>query len=253
MSCLQRMSRTPASSPIRAVLDLVADQEPWVTEIRRYGFFQLDVDPSVELDHADKLQEKLFASQAYKDSVDALVAAIKEKGLPAGQSASTRWASHRNAWNSSSRRCRMRNSSTASRCSNAYVRSRHRERSRYCGMLLAVTERAIDAALAVAAEGVTERELLREFNACLAKNDAAPVVGCIGFGNRSAMINVQPSDRTTQARRSDPLRRRRPLPALSLRHVARRKSRGACLRRSPNIIERSKREYCGDMTSSSRA
>jgi Xaa-Pro aminopeptidase len=57
------------------------------------------------------------------------------------------------------------------------------------------TEHAIDAALAIANEGVTEREMLREFNACLARHDAAPVVGCIGFGNRSALSNVQPSDR----------------------------------------------------------
>ena len=67
-----------------------------------------------------------------------------------------------------------------------------------------VTERSIDAALAIAAEGVTEREMLREFNACLARNDASPVVGCIGFGNRSAMINVQPSDR--QLKRGDLIR-----------------------------------------------
>jgi Xaa-Pro aminopeptidase len=57
------------------------------------------------------------------------------------------------------------------------------------------TEHAIDAALAIAKEGVTEREMLRVFNATLAQNDTAPVVGCIGFGTRSAMINVQPSDR----------------------------------------------------------
>jgi len=27
------------------ILDLVPDQEPWITEIRRYGYFQLDVIP----------------------------------------------------------------------------------------------------------------------------------------------------------------------------------------------------------------
>ncbi len=58
-----------------------------------------------------------------------------------------------------------------------------------------ITEKAIDAALAVAREGVTEREMLRAFNACLVSNDAAPVVGCLGFGDRSALSNVQPSDR----------------------------------------------------------
>jgi Xaa-Pro aminopeptidase len=60
------------------------------------------------------------------------------------------------------------------------------------------TERAIDAALAVAKHGVTEREMLRAFNACLAQHDTAAVVGCIGFGTRSALSNVQPSDRALQ-------------------------------------------------------
>jgi Xaa-Pro dipeptidase len=48
---------------------------------------------------------------------------------------------------------------------------------------------------------VTEREMRRRLNAHLAENDAAPVVGCIGFGNRrnrSAMINVQPSDQESK-------------------------------------------------------
>jgi Xaa-Pro aminopeptidase len=57
------------------------------------------------------------------------------------------------------------------------------------------TERAIDAALGVAKPGVTERDMLRVFNASLARDDTAPVVGCIGFGSRSALSNVQPSDR----------------------------------------------------------
>src|SRR6185437_16536294 len=63
------------------ILDLVADQKPWVKDIRRYGYFQLDDDASVDLDADDTLQQKLFSSQAYKDSVDALVAAIKEKRI----------------------------------------------------------------------------------------------------------------------------------------------------------------------------
>ena len=57
------------------VLDLVPDQQPWVSEIRRYGYFQIDVDPAAELDAGDVLQQKLFGSRAYQDSIDALVAA----------------------------------------------------------------------------------------------------------------------------------------------------------------------------------
>lgn len=177
------------------ILDLVPDQAPWVKDIRRYGYFQIDVDGSVDLDPADRLQNQLFGSKAYDGSVEALVEAASEKGLTRAKIGVDEMGITPQCMDQLS----------AAMPDAKFVRSfalfervrsvktpgeieilRHAAR---------VTERAIDAALAVAKEGITEREMLRAFNACLAQNDAAPVVGCIGFGNRSAMINVQPSDR----------------------------------------------------------
>ena len=63
------------------ILDLVPDQDVWVKEIRRYGYFQVDIDPSAGLDAADQTQRQLFSSQAYKGPVEALVAALEDKGL----------------------------------------------------------------------------------------------------------------------------------------------------------------------------
>ena len=177
------------------ILDLVADQKPWVTDIRRYGYFQLDVDASVELDADDTMQQKLFASQAYKDSVDALVAAIKDKRLERATFGIDEMGI--------TPQCMDQLKSTLPdakfiRSFSLFERARSIKTQGEIDILrkaARATELAIDAALKVAAEGITEREMLREFNACLARNDTAPVVGCIGFGNRSAMINVQPSDR----------------------------------------------------------
>lgn len=177
------------------ILDLVADQNPWVTEIRRYGYFQLDVDSSSALDAADTLQEKLFASQYYKDSVAALVAAMREKGLERGRIGLDEMGITPQCMDQLS--SALPNAEFV-RCFSLFERVRSVKTAGEIDILRQAarsTERAIDAALAIAAEGVTEREMLREFNACLARNDTAPVVGCIGFGNRSAMINVQPSDR----------------------------------------------------------
>jgi Xaa-Pro aminopeptidase len=180
------------------ILDLVPDQNPWVTEIRRYGYFQMDIDASVELDRADKLQEKLFASRAYKDSVEALVEAMREKGLARGTIGLDEMGI--------TPQCVDQLTAALPeakfvRCFSLFERVRSIKTSGEIEILRKAarfTERAIDAALAVAREGITEREMLREFNTTLAKNDTAPVVGCIGFGNRSAMINVQPSDRKLQ-------------------------------------------------------
>lgn len=177
------------------ILDLVPDQQPWVTEIRRYGYFQIDVDSSATLDAGDTLQQKLFGSNAYKDSIDALVAAMKEKGITRGTVGIDEMGI--------TPQCMDQLTSALPevkfvRCFSLFERVRSVKTPGEIDILRKaahITEQAIDAALAIAAEGVTEREMLREFNASLAKNDAAPVVGCIGFGNRSAMINVQPSDR----------------------------------------------------------
>jgi Xaa-Pro aminopeptidase len=177
------------------ILDLVADQKPWVTDIRRYGYFQLDADASVELDADDKLQQKLFSSQAYKDSVDALVASIKEKRLERATFGVDEMGITPQCMD------QLRSALPDAkfiRCFSLFERVRSIKTQGEIEILrkaARATELAIDAALKAAAEGITEREMLREFNACLARNDTAPVVGCIGFGNRSAMINVQPSDR----------------------------------------------------------
>lgn len=177
------------------ILDLVADQKPWVKDIRRYGYFQLDVDASVELDADDTLQQKLFSSQAYKDSVDALVAAIKEKRIERATFGIDEMGITPQCMD------QLRSALPDAkfiRCFGLFERVRSIKTQGEIEILrkaARATELAIDAALKVAAEGITEREMLREFNACLARNDTAPVVGCIGFGNRSAMINVQPSDR----------------------------------------------------------
>ena len=186
------------------IVDLVADQKPWITDIRRYGYFQIDIDSSVDLDAEDRMQEKLFASRAYKDSIDALVAAMKEQGLVRGSVGIDEMGI--------TPQCMDQLKSSLPdvkfvRCFALFEKVRSIKTPGEIDILrraARATELAIDAALAVAAEGITEREMLRAFNACLARNDTAPVVGCIGFGNRSAMINVQPSDR--KLKKSDLIR-----------------------------------------------
>lgn len=177
------------------ILDLIPDQQPWIREVRRYGYFQIDVDASATLDANDVLQQQLFGSTAYKDSIDALVAAMKEKGLTRGTVGIDEMGI--------TPQCMEQLAAALPdvkfvRCFSLFERVRSVKTPGEIEILqnaARITERAIDAALKIAAEGVTEREMLREFNASLAHDDAAPVVGCIGFGNRSAMINVQPSDR----------------------------------------------------------
>jgi Xaa-Pro aminopeptidase len=177
------------------ILDLVADQDIWVSEIRPYGYFQMDIDPSATLDATDRMQKELFESEAYKGSVEALVTAIKEKGLTRGKIGLDEMGITPQCMDQFKS---LLPDASFVRSFALFERVRSVKTPGEIDILRAAaraTEHAIDAALAIAKEGVTEREMLREFNACLARHDAAPVVGCIGFGTRSAMINVQPSDR----------------------------------------------------------
>lgn len=177
------------------ILDLVPDQDIWVKDIRRYGYFQIDVDATAALDAADRLQKQLFESRSYKDPVEALVAAMKEKGLERGKIGIDELGITPQCMEQLKV---LLPDATFIRSFALFERVRSIKTAGEIEILrkaARITEQAIDAALAVAKAGVTEREMLRAFNACLAQNDAAPVVGCIGFGTRTAMINVQPSDR----------------------------------------------------------
>jgi Xaa-Pro dipeptidase len=177
------------------IIDLVPDQDIWVEDIRRYGYFQIDVDATAALDAADRLQKQLFESRSYKDPVEALVAAMKEKGLERGKIGIDELGITPQCMEQLKA---LLPDATFIRSFALFERVRSIKTAGEIEILrkaARITEQAIDAALAVAKAGVTEREMLRAFNACLAQNDAAPVVGCIGFGTRTAMINVQPSDR----------------------------------------------------------
>jgi Xaa-Pro dipeptidase len=180
------------------ILDLVADQDIWVKEIRRYGYFQMDLDSSATLDATDRMQKQLFDSPAYKGPAEALVEAIKEKGLTRGKIALDELGITPQCMDQLKS---LLPHATFVRSFSLFEQVRSVKTPKEIEILhhaARVTERAIDAALAVAKEGVTERDMLRAFNASLAQNDATPVVGCIGFGTRSAMINVQPSDRALE-------------------------------------------------------
>jgi Xaa-Pro aminopeptidase len=177
------------------LLDLVPDQKPWITDIRRYGYFQIDTDASAQLDDADQLQHRLFNSKAYKDSVDALVSAMSERGILRGTVGVDEMGITPQCMDQL--RAALPDVRFV-RCFSLFERVRAIKTAEEVNILrhaARVTEDAINAALSIAKEGVTEREMLRKFNAHLVENDATPIVGCIGFGNRSAMINVQPSER----------------------------------------------------------
>ena len=175
-----------------SLLDLVADQDI-NADVRRYSYFKTDVDPTAALSAADARHIKLFSSEAYPGPVAALAAAINQRGLAKArigideigitpQCMEQLVAAFPDA--TFVRAFALMENVRAIKTPDEIVRLRR---------AASISEQSIEAALGAAAVGITEIEMARVFHSRTTMLDGVPVTGCIGFGDRSAMSNVQPS------------------------------------------------------------
>lgn len=175
-----------------SLLDLVADQDI-NADVRRYSYFKTDVDATAALSAADARHIALFSSEAYPGPVAALAAAINQRGLAKArigideigitpQCMEQLVAAFPDA--TFVRAFALMENVRAIKTADEIVRLRR---------AASISEQSIEAALGVAAVGITEIEMARVFHSRTTMLDGVPVTGCIGFGDRSAMSNVQPS------------------------------------------------------------
>ncbi|WP_088348163.1 MULTISPECIES: Xaa-Pro peptidase family protein [Rhodomicrobium] len=178
-----------------SMLDLIADQKPWVRQVRRFSDFVIERDEEAVLDAIDQHHAELYALPDERTPLAALCNAIGDGGLAAARIGVEELGltpgyltALRDAFpgaqfvpaDSIFRRCR------------AVKTEAEIERLRISAR---IAEQSIAAALEIAREGATERDLALAFHARTVLEGGMPVLGCIGFGTRSAMTNVQPSDR----------------------------------------------------------
>jgi Xaa-Pro dipeptidase len=177
------------------LLDLVADQDI-TADIRRYSYFKTDLDETARLSPADVRQAKLFATEAYPGPIEALAAAIKARGLANSRigideigitpqcmeqlASAFPQATFVRAFSMMEKVRSIKTPEEISRMRRA----------------ASISEQSIEAALTAAVAGITEIEMARVFHGRTVELDGVPVTGCIGFGDRSAMINVQPSSQS---------------------------------------------------------
>jgi Xaa-Pro aminopeptidase len=175
------------------LLDQIADQDDvWVKNVRRYGYFQIDR-ANVPLDAFDSRQAELYGLPDQGDAITALIAAIQSAGLSRSRIAIDEMGLLPGHWE------KLRDELADAKLVPGFqllrsVRAvKTIEEIARLRRVAEITEASIDAALAVAGEGTTESEMARAFHGCTVSHDAFPVIGCIGFGTRAAMPNVQPS------------------------------------------------------------
>ncbi|MER9678551.1 Xaa-Pro peptidase family protein [Mesorhizobium sp. M0184] len=182
-----------------STLDLVADQELWVSKVRRYGDFYADVAPSTSADRANMQHLQLRALPRHSDAIGALVAALEEAKLARGRIGIDEAGlapGYQEALKAHFPNASWMPATALLREVRAVKTTDEIER---LGQVAKIAERSIEAALAVAQEGATEADVARAFHVKTVEEGALPVLGCIGFGERSALMNVQPSDRRLRA------------------------------------------------------
>ncbi|AYM83974.1 aminopeptidase P family protein [Agrobacterium tumefaciens] len=186
-----------------STLDLLADQGV-PAKVRRYGSFTVDTHPSARLDAVSSRQAELQKLPDDGNAINGLISELRtaglansrigidEVGLMPGDIDRLRDALPDVTW--------VMATSTF-RTVRAVKTAEEIERLR---IVAQITERSVQAALSVAREGAMESDLARAFHTQTVQEDGFPVLGCIGFGERSALMNVQPS--TRPLRRGDVIR-----------------------------------------------
>ena len=181
-----------------SALDLVADQKPWVQNVRRYEHFVVDRAPDAILNDVDQRQAALYELPDDGDPLNALCMAIHENALDRGRIAVDERGllpGYFDALQGRLPACTLVHGFELLRRCRSLKTKEEIVRLRRAAE---IAEHSIAAALRVARAGASEIDLARAFHEQTIREGAFPVLGCIGFGSRSAMVNVQPSDRKLQ-------------------------------------------------------
>lgn len=177
------------------LIDLAADPDVWVKDISRCGNFVIDRTPGIELDAHDSRIEELMAQGDDGDAVGALVKAIKARGLQNARIGVDEIGILPQYWD---KLVEALPGAALTRAADIFRHARAIKTPEEVARLrksAEIADMSIQAALAVAREGATEMDLARAFHGKTINEGGLPVLACIGVGTRSAMTNVQPSER----------------------------------------------------------
>jgi Xaa-Pro aminopeptidase len=176
-------------------MDLVADQDPHVKEVHRYGYFVLEVDPEAALDAKDARVRELSGTEDEGDPVAALVNVLRARGLEGARVGIDEYGIPP-PYLTKLREALPKTVFVPAWEIFRQIRAiKTPEEVRRLRASAQIAEKSIAAALAVARPGATERDLAVAFHETTIREGALPVLAVIGTGPRSALPNAQPTDR----------------------------------------------------------
>src|SRR5690625_44394 len=153
----------PAIITSSGLVDLIADQEIWVEDIRRYGYFQLDRNEEVELNGKDLAQLRLMETPEHKGPVEALLSAIRDNGLERATIGIDEVAITSQNFDKLQEALPEAKLVRAASMLQLVRAIKTPEEIRRLRRAAEIAEMSIDAAFAIAATGVTELDFAREF------------------------------------------------------------------------------------------
>ncbi|MGT2453960.1 M24 family metallopeptidase [Cupriavidus basilensis] len=177
-----------------SLLDQLVDQEDvWIKNVTRFGFFHVD---KVEgpVSEADGRLLDLFGLPDEKDGLGALLKSLRSEGLDKGTLAIDEMGLMPGQWERLQQELPQAKIVPATKLFREIRAVKTTQEVERLRRVATIAERSVDAALKVARAGMTEVELARVFHTTTVQGDATPVLGCIGFGTRSAMPNVHPTN-----------------------------------------------------------
>jgi len=182
-----------------SLLDQFVDQEDvWIASVSRYGFFHVDK-AKQPLSRSDARLFDLFSQPDEKDAITALVKALQTEGLDSSTLAIDELGLMPGHWERLQQELPNAKLVPAMKLFREIRAVKTPQEIARLRRIATITEESVEAALKLARPGVTEIELARVFHATTVEGDATPVLGCLGFGARSAMPNVYPSEAKLKA------------------------------------------------------
>jgi Xaa-Pro dipeptidase len=176
-----------------SILDQAADQQLSVGEVHRYGFFAYEGDLGAVSNTEDLNLARYLSGTEHGSAAQALAFGLRRIGVASGRVALDPEGI------APAERERLAALLPGVEWVDADALLRELRKIKTTEEIARlkrganIAERSIQAALAMAREGCSERDLARAFHAQTVSEDASPVLGCIGFGTRSAHPNVEPS------------------------------------------------------------
>lgn len=160
-----------------------------------YGTFYRELSEGGHLGEQEQVIKELTIDRAQrKDALDALVAALEEAGLADKRVGMDETAFNSAYWPELERRLPKLQIQRAASLFRQIRMVKSEEEIRRLRHSVRITEQAIRAAIAIAREGVTEREMVHELRRSMTSQGAVPKLTLLRFGTNTTLGQIPPDD-----------------------------------------------------------